>query len=193
VFADCNAGPWPACPRARRPPTRPRSRAPRSCAPSQGGSTRQAGTLRLACTLTTRLGHDPETAGASGASRRCQTRARRSWLLTTPSASARCSPGTGHRPFHPSGKRTDHGADRDVLHAAHLDGIWGFHQRPAPGGWTRVVVRTRSRGRPRLFTRPFGLLVGEPVHFFMQTPPVPQPAHPGRCAGVTWARQWQMP
>jgi hypothetical protein len=32
-----------------------------------------------------------------------------------------------------------------------------------------VVVRTRSRGRPRLLTRPFGLLVGEPVHFMMQT------------------------
>jgi proline iminopeptidase len=31
------------------------------------------------------------------------------------------------------------------------------------------VIRTRSRGRPRLVTRPFGLLVGEPVHFIMQT------------------------
>ena len=33
----------------------------------------------------------------------------------------------------------------------------------------RLVIRTRSRGRPRLVTRPFGLLVGEPVHFIMQT------------------------
>ena len=55
------------------------------------------------------------------------------------------------------------------LPRAHLDGIWGFHLRPAPGGWTRLVIRTRSRGRPRLVTRPFGLLVGEPVHFMMQT------------------------
>jgi proline iminopeptidase len=31
------------------------------------------------------------------------------------------------------------------------------------------VIRTRSRGRPRLVTRPFVLLVGEPVHFIMQT------------------------
>ena len=31
------------------------------------------------------------------------------------------------------------------------------------------MIRTRSRGRPRPFTRPFGLLVGEPVHFIMQT------------------------
>ena len=52
---------------------------------------------------------------------------------------------------------------------AQLDGMWGFHLRPAPGGRTRLVIRTRSRGRPRLVTRPFGLLVGEPVHFIMQT------------------------
>ncbi len=50
-----------------------------------------------------------------------------------------------------------------------VEGIWGFHLRPDPGGRTRLVIRTRSQGRPRLFTRPFGLLVGEPVHFIMQT------------------------
>jgi hypothetical protein len=55
------------------------------------------------------------------------------------------------------------------LPRAHLEGIWGFHLRPAPGGRTRLLIRTRSRGRPRPFTRPFGLLVGEPVHFIMQT------------------------
>ena len=55
------------------------------------------------------------------------------------------------------------------LPRAHLDGIWGFHLRPAPGGRTRLVIRTRSRGRPRPVTRPFGLLVGEPVHFMLQT------------------------
>ena len=52
---------------------------------------------------------------------------------------------------------------------AYMDGIWGFHLRPAPGGRTRLVARTRNRGRPRSFTRPFGLLLGEPVHFIMQT------------------------
>lgn len=51
----------------------------------------------------------------------------------------------------------------------YAEGIWGFHLRPAPGGGTRLVVRTCSRGGPRPFTRPFGLLVGEPVHFVMQT------------------------
>jgi hypothetical protein len=51
----------------------------------------------------------------------------------------------------------------------YVEGIWGFHLRPAVGGRTRLVVRTRSRSRPRLFARPFGLLLGEPVHFVMQT------------------------
>jgi hypothetical protein len=55
------------------------------------------------------------------------------------------------------------------LPRAQLDGMWGFHLRPAPGGRTRLVIRTRSRGRPQLVTRSFGLLVGEPVHFIMQT------------------------
>lgn len=50
-----------------------------------------------------------------------------------------------------------------------VDGIWGFHLRPAPEGGTRLVVRTRSRGQPRPLARPFGLLLGEPVHLVMQT------------------------
>ena len=50
-----------------------------------------------------------------------------------------------------------------------IDGLWGFHLRPTPGGTTRLVVRTRSRGRPRPLTRPFSLLLGEPLHFVMQT------------------------
>lgn len=65
----------------------------------------------------------------------------------------------GHSSDSPSG----------LLPRAHLEGIWGFYLRPAPGGQTRLVIRTRSRGRPRLVTRPFGLLAGEPVHFIMQT------------------------
>jgi hypothetical protein len=55
------------------------------------------------------------------------------------------------------------------LPRAYVDGIWGFHLRPAPGGGTRLVARSRSRSRPRLFGRLFGLLVGEPMHFVMQT------------------------
>jgi hypothetical protein len=51
---------------------------------------------------------------------------------------------------------------------ASVEGIWGFHLRPAPGGRTRLVTRTRNRSRPRWSARPFGLL-GEPVHFIMQT------------------------
>jgi hypothetical protein len=52
---------------------------------------------------------------------------------------------------------------------AYVDGIWGFHLTPDPGGGTRLVARTRSYSRPRLFTGPLGLLVFEPVHFLMQT------------------------
>jgi hypothetical protein len=52
---------------------------------------------------------------------------------------------------------------------AYLDGTWGFHLRPAPRGGTRLVVRTRSRSRPRLLARPWDLLIGEPAHFLMQT------------------------
>jgi hypothetical protein len=52
---------------------------------------------------------------------------------------------------------------------AYVDGIWGFHLRPAPGGGTRLVVRSRSRSGPRPVAVPFGLLVGEPLHFVMQT------------------------
>lgn len=52
---------------------------------------------------------------------------------------------------------------------AYMDGIWGFHLEPAPGGETRLVVRTRGRSRPRALMRPFDLLVGEPLHFIMQT------------------------
>ena len=31
------------------------------------------------------------------------------------------------------------------------------------------MIRTRSLSRPPLFARPFGLMLGEPVHFIMQT------------------------
>lgn len=31
------------------------------------------------------------------------------------------------------------------------------------------MVRSRSRSRPQALARPFGLLVGEPLHFIMQT------------------------
>jgi hypothetical protein len=52
---------------------------------------------------------------------------------------------------------------------AYIDGIWGFHLRPAPSGGTRLVVRSRSRSGPGPVARPFGWLVGEPVHFALQT------------------------
>ncbi len=52
---------------------------------------------------------------------------------------------------------------------AGIEGIWGFHLRPAPGHRTRLVSRTRGRNHPRLLTGPLGLLVFEPVHFIMQT------------------------
>ena len=55
------------------------------------------------------------------------------------------------------------------LPRAFMDGVWGFHLRPTPDGGTRLVVRTRGRGRPHQLTRPFDLLLGEPTHFIMQT------------------------
>jgi proline iminopeptidase len=51
---------------------------------------------------------------------------------------------------------------------AYTDAIWGFHLRPAPAGRTRLVARTRTRGRPRPVTWLFDLL-DEPLHFSMQT------------------------
>src|SRR5438094_438309 len=90
-----NAGPR-AAPRPGRssPPATPGPRPP-----ALGLGSRQRGLARLH--THGRPGHDPESAGASGASRRCQTRARRSWLLTTPPGSARCSPATGSTPVSP--------------------------------------------------------------------------------------------
>lgn len=49
-----------------------------------------------------------------------------------------------------------------------MTGVWGFHLRPAPHGATRLVVRTRGRGRPRPLTRPVDVLLGEPAHAIMQ-------------------------
>ncbi|WP_320779228.1 hypothetical protein [Streptomyces sp. CRN 30] len=50
-----------------------------------------------------------------------------------------------------------------------LDGVWSFHLRPLPFDETRLVVRTRGKGRPRWLTGPLDLLLGEPAHFIMQT------------------------
>jgi hypothetical protein len=55
------------------------------------------------------------------------------------------------------------------LPLVYAEGIWGFHLRQASGGRTRLVVRTRSRSRPRLFTWPFSMLVGEHLHFILQS------------------------
>ncbi|MFR9799661.1 hypothetical protein ACL02U_27770 [Streptomyces sp. MS06] len=57
----------------------------------------------------------------------------------------------------------------EPLPAVRMDGIWAFHLSPAPGGATRLVVRTRGQSRPRWLARPFDLLLGEPAHFVMQT------------------------
>ncbi|MFI2368000.1 hypothetical protein [Streptomyces sp. NPDC018833] len=52
---------------------------------------------------------------------------------------------------------------------SYVDSIWGFHLAPAAGGRTRLVVRTRSRSRPRLLTRPMDVLFWEPAHLVMQS------------------------
>ena len=53
----------------------------------------------------------------------------------------------------------------------YLDGIgvWAFYLRSAAGGKTRLVAHTRSKSRPRPFMGAFDLLMGEPLHFIMQT------------------------
>jgi hypothetical protein len=51
---------------------------------------------------------------------------------------------------------------------AWVDGIWGFHLRPVAGGATRLVVRTRSRGRPSLVSRSLNVVLAEPLHVVMQ-------------------------
>jgi hypothetical protein len=51
----------------------------------------------------------------------------------------------------------------------YLDGIWGFYLRPALGGKTRLVAHTRGKSRPRPFMGAFDVLLGEPLHFIMQT------------------------
>ena len=67
----------------------------------------------------------------------------------------------------PSGRSFD--PRSGPLSRAYLDGVWGFHLRPAPGGRTRLVARTRGRSRPQPFMGAFSLLLGEPLHFIMQT------------------------
>lgn len=67
----------------------------------------------------------------------------------------------------PTGRPFD--ARSGSLPRAYMDGTWGFHLRPADGGQTRLVVRTRGRSRPRPLMAPFDRLVGEPAHFIMQT------------------------
>ncbi|MCP9948944.1 hypothetical protein LUW76_09600 [Actinomadura madurae] len=62
------------------------------------------------------------------------------------------------RPFDPRGPRPN----------AYTDGIWAFHLRALPGGGTRLVVRTRGRGKPAVIDRLVGRLFGEPAHFIMQ-------------------------
>ncbi|MEU6535220.1 hypothetical protein [Streptomyces sp. NPDC047000] len=68
----------------------------------------------------------------------------------------------------PSGRSFDPGTT-GFPPRARMDGIWGFHLRPADdGASTRLVVRTRGTGRPRTFNRILGVLFGEPAHFIMQ-------------------------
>lgn len=65
----------------------------------------------------------------------------------------------------PSGKPFD---PRGPMPRAYTDGIWAFHLRRLPDGGTRLVVRTRGRGRPAVLDRIVARLFGEPAHFIMQ-------------------------
>lgn len=67
----------------------------------------------------------------------------------------------------PSGHSFDpHAGPRSRVY---LDGTWGFYLRPAPGGNTRLVARTRGRTSGQPFMAPLRLLIGDPIHFLMQT------------------------
>jgi hypothetical protein len=64
------------------------------------------------------------------------------------------------RPFDP---------ERWPLPRLYASGVWGFHLKAAGDGETRLVVRTRSRGRPRPLLWASDFLFGQPAHFVMQT------------------------
>ena len=66
----------------------------------------------------------------------------------------------------PSGRSVAMGSG--PLPWAYTDAIWSFQLRPAPGGRTRLVARTRARGRPRPLTWLVDLLLDEPLHCSMQ-------------------------
>ena len=57
----------------------------------------------------------------------------------------------------------------DPVPWAYIDGIWGFHLRETASGGTRLVVHSRSHSGPRPVALLFVLLLGEPLHFLMQT------------------------
>ncbi|WP_192809440.1 SRPBCC family protein [Actinomadura rudentiformis] len=62
------------------------------------------------------------------------------------------------RPFDPRG----------TYPSAYTEGVWAFHLQPVEDGQTRLVVRTRGRGKPRIPERVAGIVLGEPAHFIMQ-------------------------
>jgi len=66
----------------------------------------------------------------------------------------------------PSGRSIDPKSGASLR--AYADGVWSFNLQPDPGGQTRLVTRMRGRTRPRAL-RLFGLVVGDPAHFIMQT------------------------
>jgi hypothetical protein len=65
----------------------------------------------------------------------------------------RGGPGTGPHPGATGELRVAHRPGlRSAVRSrpwAWVEGVWGFHLRPAPGGRTRLVARTRNRSRPR--------------------------------------------
>ncbi|MFG2006819.1 hypothetical protein ACGFNU_47500 [Spirillospora sp. NPDC048911] len=65
----------------------------------------------------------------------------------------------------PTGKPFD---PRGTYPSAYTEGIWAFHLQPVEGGQTRLVVRTRGRGKPRVLDRITAVALGEPAHFIMQ-------------------------
>ncbi|MCW2951505.1 MAG: hypothetical protein JWQ48_675, partial [Conexibacter sp.] len=63
------------------------------------------------------------------------------------------------RPFDPDGEPP----------RAFSDSTWGFFLRPAPGGGTRLVVRSNGGGRPRALIGAGSWLFWDLAHWIMQT------------------------
>lgn len=65
----------------------------------------------------------------------------------------------------PSGRSFD---PSEPLPRFYMDGIWTFDLRPAGDGQSRLVARMWGTSHPSALLRPFGMTIGDLLHFVMQ-------------------------